>query len=64
MALVLTLQLLMLLFATTGFAAPSSGCPSPSLTNDSPSFVNFQLQSVFLGIGQLSYNCTGSGSYE
>ena len=64
MALVLTLQLLMLLFATTGFAAPSPGCPSSSLINDSPVFENFKLSNAFLGVGQLSYDCTGSGSFE
>ena len=64
MAFVLTLQFLMLLFAATGFAAPSPACPPPSLIKDSPGFENFELINVFLGVAQLSYTCTDSGKYE
>jgi hypothetical protein len=65
MALVLTLQLLTLLLATTGFAAPSSGRP-PVTQNpgDNTGIEGFVLDSVFVGFGTASFNCTSPGVYE
>ncbi|KAN0140121.1 hypothetical protein V8E53_002017, partial [Lactarius tabidus] len=65
MVLVLTLQLLTLLLATTGFAAPSSGRP-PVTQNpgDNTGIEGFVLDSVFVGFGTASFNCTSPGVYE
>jgi hypothetical protein len=64
MALVLTLQLLMLLLATTCFAAPSSGRPPPTQKRGNNSVIEiFELDAVFLGFGTASYNCTSPGVY-
>jgi hypothetical protein len=68
MALVLTLQLLMLLLATTSFAAAPPGCPSGPSPNLKPGNTtgldDFELAGVFLGVGKSNYTCTNSSGYE
>ncbi|KAN0140122.1 hypothetical protein V8E53_002018 [Lactarius tabidus] len=68
MALVLTLQLLMLLLATTSFAAAPPGCPyGPSLNlkpENTTDLKDFQLAAVYVGVGKNNYTCTDPGGYE
>jgi hypothetical protein len=68
MALVLTLQLLMLLLATTSFSAAPPGCPygpSPNLKPENTTDLkDFQLAAVYVGVGKNNYTCTDPGGYE
>lgn len=68
MALVLTLQILMLLLATTSFAAAPPGCPSGLSPNLKPGnttgLQDLDLVAVFVGIGKNNYSCTKPSGFE